>query len=276
MFEHHFIPLHPAPRDKTECDSLIQMGSITWRTKAGYSLSVRLLGPGDRISVIAICIPEEAAEHQNKPKWLREIVELLVASIRLNHDPEAHLVHIPSRCFTVTINSENNEIPYATGLSLITNRDIPIDISRVLSTTRAFNTKVGQSVAALLAESNIPSMPPHYSILSLVRAAELLWPDEADFNAALDVRDADFAKLGLSKRTFRKALPEIRNRCTHGRGRGRHDTEPLAGVGFMSPLAPLVDLLTEIVTEGVRELGPKLTIRQATELRVSLRQGTRC
>ena len=271
-FEHHFIPLHPAPRSKAKCDALFVMGNINWKTKAGHRLSVRLLGPGQRISVIAIAIPNDAVDHPNKPKWLREIVELVIASIRLNHDPEAQLVRIPSGFFTVVRQSNHPELSYATGFSLITNRDILVQIPQVLSLINAFNTKVGQPVAALLAESNIPSMPLHYSVLSLVRAAELLWPDEAQFNAALDKRNADFAKLGLSNRTFRNALPEIRNRCAHGRGRGRSDPEPHIGVGFQSPLAPLVDLLTEIVTDGVRDLGPKVTMNRGIEVRVGSEQ----
>jgi hypothetical protein len=238
-FEHHFIPLQPAPRDKSECDALLVMGSIKWRTKAGHHLSVRLLGPGERVSVIAIGIPHNAAAHPSKSKWLREIVEITVASIRLNHDPEAQLVHIPSGFFTVERQSDDPDLPYATGFSFFTNRHIPVEIPKILLLIRSFNTKIGHSVAALLAESNIPSMPPHYSILSLVRAAEMLWSDE-EFNAVLDGRDVDFAKLGLSKRSFRSALPEIRNRCAHGRGRGRSDPgalhwrrvpEPLGSIG---------------------------------------------
>lgn len=255
-FEHHYIPLHPAPATKEECDELATLGTLNYDTKAGVTLVVRLLGTEAKgIRVIAIALPEAGVGHKTLAKWFKQIVETALASIRLTYDQDAQPEYTTNGFMNLMTQSDAPEPEYGFPIQITHNADWRLNINNVMGVFGDIHGKGKADIAALLAESLVSSLPPHYAVLSLVRAIELLWPVEADLHAILNAREAEFAALEISQRPFRNALPELRNKCAHAHGRGRGEPEPWVGLGYNNPVVrPLKLLLTSIVARGLRDI----------------------
>lgn len=260
-FDHHFMPLSPPPRTEEECKNLTPLGTINADTKIGHILTVRFLGTQRGISVIAVTIPESVANHEDQNRWMRQIMETSLTAIRLTYDPSAEPVYSGHGFASLLRQSDDPEPEYAVTISYVNNSDWSIDINNVIGSYQQIHESLRSPVATLLAEGQIPSMPPHYRVLSLIRAAELLWPDERIFNSILDTRNAEFLALNLSKRHFRSALAEIRTRCAHGRSRGRSNPHPYFGIGYNEQLGPLIKLLSSIIVQGLSDAGVQIVER---------------
>ena len=200
---------------------------------------------------MAVTLPEKLRDHADRNKWLRQIMETSITSIRLSYDQNAQPFFIDNGFLNVMYQSDDPEPSYPLVIQPTINSDWRVNENHVLGVFGAIHGKVKSDVAALLAEAQVQSLPVHYSVLSLMRAIELLWPEDKDRNAILDAREEEFATIGISDQLFRNALPRIRNRCAHGRGRGRE--EPFVGLGYSSPLYPLAKLLGSIVSRGLRD-----------------------
>lgn len=255
-FEHHYIPLHPAPATKEECDELAILGTLNYDTKAEVTLVVRLLGTEAKgIRVIAIALPEAGVGHETLAKWFKQIVETALASIRLTYDQDAQPEYTTNGFMNLMTQTDDPEPEYGFPIQITHNADWRLNINNVMGVFGDIHGKGKADIAALLAESLVSSLPPHYAVLSLVRAIELLWPVEADLHAILNAREAEFAALEISQRPFRNALPELRNKCAHAHGRGRGEPEPWVGLGYNNPVVrPLKLLLTSIVARGLRDI----------------------
>ena len=251
-YEHHFMPLHP-PLVKEEYDALETIGTVNFDTGSDHKLVVRLLGTCSAINVIAVTIPEAACHMTERPLWMKQIMETALTSIRLSYDPGAQPLFTGNGFFNFMYESDDPEPKYQIAIQFIRSPDFEINVQNVLGVWGAIANRQVGPVAALVAEAQVTGLPPHYTVLSLMRAIELMWPESAARNAALDSREDEFAALGISSRRFRNALPEIRSRCAHGRGRGQ--PEPFAGIGYNdTTLRPLARLLASVVADGLRDL----------------------
>ena len=253
-YEHHFLPLHP-PLDGDSYARLESQGLIEFQTKSGHTLHIRFLCLEEQVRVIAISLPENAAAHADKSIWMKQIIDCVIAAIRLSVDREASPIAMPQGFLNMMYFSDDPEPRYRMVIDPVLNPDYRLDIRKVLGVFGVIHHRQLAPISALLAESQLPSLPPHYQILSLVRALELLYPDEADRGAALDRFEAPFAALHIGRGRFRNALPEIRTRCAHGRSRGRTNPEPFVGIGYNEAnLFGLARLLRSIVADGLQTL----------------------
>ncbi len=250
-YEHHFTPLHPLTEE--ERGALQVMATINFDTRADHKLMVRLLGTSSSIDVIAVTIPTVARDAPERLKWMTQIVETAITALRLSGDPETQPLFVEEGFFNCMYESDDPEPTCPITFQYHRHPEYKVNVGSILGIWGAIANKRVNSIAALLAEAQVPSLPPHYAVLSLIRAIELLWPDAGLRTAALDSRQEEFAALGISTRLFRNALPEIRSRCAHGQGRG--EAAPYFGIGYNNTnLRPLKRLLGSIVVAGLKEL----------------------
>jgi hypothetical protein len=250
-FDHHYLPLDNAPTSKEECEELLILGSSEFRTKSGHVLIIRYLGPPTGVAVVTVTIPRAAGDHPSKSRWLQHIFETALTAIRLSYANDAEPLYTAKGFITMLTQTDNPEPEYAFPLQRRINADYRVDGANVARVFWEVYGPVKGAVASLLAEAQVPSLPPHYAVLSLTRAMELLWPADEDRYRELTMREADFAALKISDQPFKNALPRLRNRCAHGRGRGKDD--PFIGIGMNDHnLRALRNLLTGIVADGLR------------------------
>ena len=251
-YEHHFMPLDPPPASAEEREAVTTLATLNYDTLAGETLVVRFMGTTALgVQTMAVTLPEAVRDHADRNKWFRQIMETSVASIRLSYDPNAQPFFTGTGFLNVMYESDDPEPSYPLVIQPTVNPNWRLNENHVLGVFGAIHGKVKSDVAALLAEAQVHSLPVHYSVLSLMRAIELLWPEVEDRNVILDAREEEFAAIAISDQLFRNALSRIRNRCAHGRGRGRD--EPFVGLGYNSPLYPLKKLLGSIVSRGLRD-----------------------
>lgn len=253
-FDHHFMPLHP-PLEGDRYLQLQSQGLIVYRTNSGHDLHVRFLCLDEQVRVIAVTIPEGASGHEDQSKWMKQIMENAISALRLSVDPEAAPIITGNGFINLMYQSDEPEPRYQVVIAFPRNPDYRLNINHVLGVFEAISNRDLASISALLAEGQVPAIPPHYRVLSLIRAVELLYPDERDRGVALSQFDAHFAELGISPQPLANALPQLRTRCAHGRSRGRQNPEPFVGIGYNEPhLLSLLTLLQSIVAHGLREL----------------------
>lgn len=252
-FQHHFTPLSPATTAE-ENAALIIHRAVPFITKSQNELMIRYLGDPLQIRIIAVTATQEAANHPDFSKWMKQIVETSLTAIRLSVDAAAEPIYNGDGFLNLMYEADDPLPIYPAVVSLTGNPDYVFDFDQMLGVYQAIANRTVAPIAALLAEAQMPAVPPHYRVLSLVRAVELLFPDESERSSALDRFNGQFQNFGVSTRPLRNALPEIRNRCAHGRGRGRNDPEPFVGIGYNeATLIPLARLLRSIVAYGLIE-----------------------
>lgn len=250
-YNHHFTPLYP-PVPQEELENLMTLGSMEFQTVSGLSLPIRLLGRPHRIDVLAVTVPAEA-DIGDVSRWLEQIVECAISAMRLGYDPGTMPIYGGDGFVNMMAPTDDEEPSYQVAIAHPENRDYRVDAPAVLQAMAAISNPKVAPIAALLAEGQFAPIPPHYRVLSLFRAIEVLFPDQQVRSARLDTYQTDFAALSISTRPFRNALPEIRTRCAHG-APGR-DAKPYAGVGYnQQPLIKLCLLLRRIVGDGLREM----------------------
>lgn len=251
-YEHHFTPLSP-PTTQEENGLLSTLGMLNFETQSGHILVLRYLGFAEQIRVIAVTATEDAVRHERFAKWMKQIVETALTAIRLSVDPMAEPFYHGDAFVNMMYQSDDPEPGYPAVITETTNEHFRLSIGQTLGVFQAIATSELAPIAALLAEGQMPTIPPHYRVLSLVRAIELLYENGRERSDALDEFQAQFAALGISQRPFRTALPEIRNRCAHGRGRGRNQPSPFTGIGYgEASLRALTLLLRSVVARGIQ------------------------
>ena len=182
-------------------------------------------------------------------------MESAISALRLSVDPEAAPLVAGNGFVNLMYQSDEQEPRFEVIIGFPRNPDYRLNIDRVLGVFEAISNRALGSISALLAEGQVSTIPPQYRVLSLIRAVELLYPNERDRTVALSRFNAHFAELGISPQPLANALPQLRTRCAHGRSRGRQNPEPFVGVGYNEPHLPsLLTLLQSIVAHGIREL----------------------
>ncbi len=251
-FDHHFMPLYPPLEDGAH-SQLEAQGLINYKTKSGDTLFVRFLCLDEQVRVIAVTIPRAAAGHRDQPKWMKQIMENAISALRLSGDPEAQPLFTGHGFINLVFQSDEPEPRYEVAIAFQRNPEYALDIANVVTVFGAISNRRLSAIAALLGEGQVPSFPPHYRALSLIRAIELLYPNEAERGTALDRFQHHFASLNISTCPFRSALPQLRTRCAHGRSRGRANPEPFVGIGYNETQLPsLIGLLQSVVAHGVQ------------------------
>lgn len=253
-FDHHLMPLHP-PLEGDSYLRLQSQGSIDFRTNSGHDLRVRFLCLDEQVRAIAVTVPEIASGHKHQSKWMKQIMETAISALRLSVDPEAAPIVAGDGFINLMYQSEEPEPRYQVAIAHVRNPEYRLDISRVLGVFGVINNRALASILALLTEGQVPTIPPHYRMLSLIRALELLYPVKEDLRIALGRFDQHFAELGISTYPLASALPQLRTRCAHGRSRARQNQEPFVGIAYDEPhLLPMLTLLRSIVAHGLHEL----------------------
>lgn len=182
-------------------------------------------------------------------------MENAITALRLTVDQEASPLFMGDGFINLMYESVDAEPSYPAEISFQRNPAYRLDKDCIVKAYDVVNRDRQLAlVAALLAEGQVPSIPPHYRVLSLIRAVELLYPEKLERSAALSAYEQEFAGLGISHQQFKNAIPQLRTRCAHGRSRGRSNPEPFVGIGYNEPsLTPLLRLLRRVVTNGLKE-----------------------
>lgn len=252
-YAHHFVPLFP-PLSAEELPTLETLGLIRMDTSAGFTLVCRLQGCAEQIRVIAVTEPRGADQHPDHSEWHKQLVENAITAIRLSVDSEAHPIYTADGFITCWCEDDNAEPTYSLALMFDHNPDYRLNVRNVIGVYGEISNREAAPIAALVAESQFAPIPPHYRVLSAIRAIELLHQDEHARNAVLDTYEDGFRALNISTSPFRAAFYQLRTRCAHGRSRGRVNPEPFVGIGYNEPaLVPLLNLLKTIVVDGLRE-----------------------
>lgn len=250
-FEHVIMPLSPPPVEE-ERVKLKPKGQFNYETRTGFILAVRFLCLDEKVRAVAVTLTKEAAQHGDKHRWLSRIMENAMTAIRLSADPEADLIHTGRGSISLLYQSDEPEPEFGVEITHTRNPDYRLDINRIVSTFGTVANPEMAPITALLAEGQMPSIPIHYRVLSLVRAFEKLYESKSEQYAVLDRFEDHFSSLNIGKRAFKNSLHDIRSRCAHGKGRG--DEEPFVGIGYAEPtLHALLGLLQSIVALGLHE-----------------------
>src|SRR5262245_20908123 len=218
-FDHHFLPLAP-PVPREELPHVKKLEEASYITKCGHTLKVCLLGRPHTIDVISVSIPEEAPQDQRE-KWIRQIMDHMLTVLRLCYTHNVDVIRVSPDGWINLMNQTDEEDPkYPAVIGERLNTDYTVNTRNIMAVFAETGRPAMAIALALIAESVVPSIPPHYQVLSLVRALEFLFPNGNERKERLELYQADFASIGASKRRFCNALPELRTRCAHGVSRG--------------------------------------------------------
>lgn len=228
-----------------------ELGQAVYATKTKHELVVRLLGRQHTIDVVAVSIPEEAPQ-EPRPGWLKQIFEHMLTALRLSYEPRTDVVRTGDAFLTAMNQTDNAQPTYGLAFVENINSDHMVDIKNVLGLFRGTATVEQATTMALLAESQLPTMPPHYQALSLIRALELLF-EKREMRDWYDRFENEFASLGASRQKFKNAVAEMRTRCAHGVSRG--GAPPFTGIGINNEdhLRPVITLLRKVVAEAIKD-----------------------
>jgi hypothetical protein len=225
---------------------------IPFHTKTG-TLIIRLLGRPHTVDVVAVTIPDTiTVSDEQKSKWVQEIGNHMVAVLRLTHDVDVDVLRNGDGLLSACTEEVEDPIPrYPLFYSFNVNDDHVADVANM---ARVFAQTLYKDIApimSLIAESQTPSVPTHYKVLSLIRALELLIPDDLDRANHLNQYEERFQKLEVSAQPFKNFIPVLRTRCAHGVSRGRVTPVPLVSQVFTQEkfLVPVLRLLRAIVFE---------------------------
>lgn len=251
-YEHHFTPLVP-PLGPGEHLRLEAKGEMKIDTGTGYQMHVRFLCLDEEVRVIAVTVPEQIIGHADFLNWMKFAIENSVSALRLSVQPNAMPFYNGDNFINVMYQSDDPEpaVPFEIGYSV--NNEYKLDIGRVTGAFSAFCQKGVPRIAALLGESQVNFYPPQFKILSLMRALELLYPEPKHRDEIYLLFEDSFASLNVSDKKLKNALPQIRNRCAHGKGRG--DESPFVGIAYNEgKLSSLVSLLRNMVMYGMGDV----------------------
>ena len=249
---HHFLPLSP-PVPQEELEEIQCLREIRYETKAGDALMIRLLGRQHSIDVIAITIPDSAPTDK-RDKWIEQIGNHMLAILRVTYDASADVVRNGDGFINLCTETDNPQPDYKVVITSQVNKNYAVNTKNVAAIFCETMSSTQATILSLLAEAQIPSVPTHYKILSLIRALEILFPSEQERFAWLDRYEDKFAALKISNKRFRNALPELRTRCAHGVSRG--DVVPLVGqaYGEVREILLLLKLLRQVVADRANEI----------------------
>lgn len=250
-FDHHFLPLSPpVPREHLTC--VRKLAEAGYSTRSGHVLKICLLGRAHTVDVISVSIPESAPQ-ETREKWLREIFEHLLTILRLCYSADVCPIYIRDGWISCMNQTDDDYPQYGAAIDLKVNSDHVVDAPSIMNAFVGTSDQPTAVVLALIAESIVPNIPPHYQVLSAIRALEFLFPVGTERAAWLDRYQEDFVATGASPRQFRNALPELRTRCAHGLSRG--GALPLTGLGFGDQtLRSVLQLLRRVAADAVRTL----------------------
>lgn len=249
-YSHYFLPLHPPvardqlPNVKVLCEAQI-------KTSTGHDLVARLLGRSHTVDVIAVSIPEDAPE-EHRSRWLRRAYEHMITALRLTYDNTADVARPGGEMLNALTQTDDPVPVYGLAIVETRNEQHVVDVKNIVGVFHETSKLEIATPLALIAEGQLPTVPPHYQALSLIRALELLL-EKRDMRDWYDKYEAEFAALDVSRQKFKNAIHDIRTRCAHGVSRG--GSPPFTGVGFASEdkLQEVVKLLRVVAADAARE-----------------------
>jgi len=181
---------------------------------------------------------------------MKQVIDTAISALSLTQAPEASPIFHGDGFFNLMYQSDDPEPSYQILMRLVRDPNYRLDINNLCGVYVAICNKQLAPIAALLAEGQVPSIPPHYRVLSLIRGLELLYEDERERNLALEAFEDHFAGLQISAAKFVNALPQLRTRCAHGISRGRDNPEPFVGYNERNLLS-LASLLRSVLAHGL-------------------------
>lgn len=240
---HFVVPLAPALSIEEE-KKVVVTEQVACEVNKTAGMSVRILGREEKIDAIAISLKSDAPIDD---LLIRKTLNHLLSVIRITHDSSKETIHIGDTPLVIRAYS-NNELPV---LSMPPNFSVDHGIADRDILQEVFNmsdTKYRGTVN-LIAEAQLPSLPDHYKILSLVRAIELMTPKGQEIGDILDKYEAQFKETKMSGKKFRNALPQIRNLCAHGPSNKNAEPMVAAVCAEMPYITNLILLLRKITSD---------------------------
>lgn len=251
-FDHYFLPLDPPPSSKAQLDALNVIWScVVHHPNAVEPVCVRYIGTQHYVQVIAITLPKVERDNEHIEEWFKQIFETSITALRLTTQSQATPIYGPIGFMTAMVQNDDPEPNYSLVMENKFELNRTINGQHIGSVFEFLFCKPFSSAASLFAESQLCYLPPHYRLLSLVRALELLYPNESERKNALSRFETQFASLGISERPFKNALHEIRASCAHGVPNGRKPPKAFVGIGYGNgQLHALIGLLTLVVSRA--------------------------
>lgn len=227
MYEHHFLPLAPPiPADKT--NDMEPLQSIPFRCKDGVVLMIWLLGRKHTIDAIAISIPPEGLGVDRR-KALHQAFEHMLATLRLCYDAATDVIRIGDDFFNLMSQTKSPTPVYQFPITLMIDEKHVVDVGNVARVFCQTGTNEIAPLISLLGEGQFPQIPPHYRLLSLYRALEVIFAgDKKAMASRFNAEAHQFVELIRTGQTVDGAMVELRNRCAHGKSRGL--SVPLSGL----------------------------------------------
>ncbi|QLC24964.1 hypothetical protein HFP57_07935 [Parasphingopyxis algicola] len=186
------------------------------------------------------------------------ITNHMLTTLRLAYDTEANAIRLGDGLISLA-NETDSHIPhYPADIRVMAPSDRVIDFDNIASIFAGTMDPAKMQILALLMEAQVPAIPVHYKVLSLIRALEVLLPDPVDRQKYLEKYELEFAKIEISERPLKNALPELRTRCAHGTSRG--GAPPLVAPIF-AELDKLVELLRLLRRAVVGRIGSDFGIK---------------
>ena len=251
-YVHHFLPLHP-PLSSALAKQVGCLIKIPAKDKDGVVFSISLLGRPHSIDVIALTFTQGALP-ADASSCIAHVGNHMISCLRVCYDPAIDVVRIGDDGFLNAAMESDDEVPvYPLGVTVEYNNSYRSNVDNIANVFRNTARKKYRQIISLLAEAQTPQIPTHYKILSLIRALELLLPNEAERSKFLSNYQDEFEKTKVSNKQFKNALPELRTRCAHGESRGGADPFVSPAYEETKGLSLLLCLLRGIVANLSRE-----------------------
>lgn len=253
-FQHHHIFLSSLFGGEEQPEEAQEVLRVGLSSDGVGEVTVRFVSSANRMRkiIVTISMPENA--QSITADFLRRTVETSIAALRLNVDRGISPVFTTQGPLGITLETDNvlPNINFILGQPR-SNQNINAD--KIMDTLSYLVGVRELNLTSFYLESQLPGMPLHYRVLSLIRAIEVMYDERPDMDAFLDKYQEAFAQLRISNKLFKNALHELRARCAHGKPNGKNPQQPFIGVGFWEPeLAGLYKLLNSIIEPEILKI----------------------
>ena len=250
-FYHHLLPLYPPPTEAERAEVACKAVTLV-KNRDGAEVRISLLGRSHTVDAIAVSMNTDVGEAE-KARLVRRAGNAVLSALRIAYDPATDVIRLGTHSLNASYEDDVEEPKYTFLAKTTIDTAHVVSYDAISATFSAMASNQLEPVLSLIGEAALPALPAHYRVLSLYRAMELLTSKE-ELDEWCDEFQPAFADLKMSERAFRNAMPEIRNRCAHGAGRGRGNPAPLVAQVYpeLDEISGLADLLRRMVFEMLR------------------------
>lgn len=214
-FWHAMWPLSPPP-PRTEDVKLL--ASAQFEATEGWTWRIFLMGrPGSAVDVIGASFPTEVMKSGERfQRYAGDALNRAFSALSSVVSSETRLLEVSSGQYFSFGMYSDAELPQTYGIHIqMPSREVNWDLHSVM---RFVSTEtISTEFLSVLSEATHEAIPRHYRFLSLCRALELLIPADRERSQWLENYERDFRALDVDLKRFRNYVPELRNRCAHGK-----------------------------------------------------------